>query len=138
MNTKIKMTVAMLAGIIAGAMLVSTAVAAPRTMSSTAFDGNGMMRSVYGSSTFDRPTIAEMNAFMSGYRTASGSIDVNRMHADVASGRVTPPHMQGVSGAERATKSRIGRSAYRRGSTMMQGWPSDSVTTGYRMMGSSY
>jgi hypothetical protein len=191
MNTKIKIAAGMFAGLIAGTMLVGTAVAAPRMMTTPAFGGYGMMRSfdasgTFGTSvlaemnafmdqyrtangsidanrmhadvtsgkvtppfrgmmgslgtsgTFDAPTIAEMNAFMDQYRTANGSIDVNRMHADVVRGKVTPPHMNGTSGTGSASKSQGGRTSYRRGPAMMQGYAPSSSSTGYGMMGSTY
>ena len=138
MNTRIKIAAGMFAGLIAGTMLVGTAVAAPRMMATPAFNGYGMMRSLDTSGTFDVPTIAEMNSFMNQYRTANGSIDVNRMHADVTSGKVTPPHMQGASGTGNASKAQGGRTSYRRGLAMMQGLSSNGSSTGYNMMGSTY
>jgi hypothetical protein len=191
MNTKIKIAAGMFAGLITGTMLVGTAVAAPRMMTTPAFTGYGMMRSfdtsgTFGTSvlaemnsfmdqyrtadgsidanrmhadvtsgkvtppfrgmmgslstsgTFDAPTIAEMNSFMGQYRTANGSIDVNRMHSDVLSGKVTPPHMQGASRTGSASKSQGGPTSYRRGPAMMQGYAPSSSSTGYGMMGSNY
>jgi len=191
MNTKIKIAAGMFAGLIAGTTLVGTAVAAPRMMTTPAFSGYGMMRSLdtsgtFGTSvlaemnafmdqyrtangsidvnrmhadvvsgkvtppfrgmmgslgasgTFDAPTIAEMNSFMGQYRAANGSIDINRMHADVVSGKVTPPHMQGASGTGNASKPQGGRTSYRRGPAMMQGNAPSSSSTGYGMMGSNY
>jgi hypothetical protein len=138
MNTKIKIAAGMFAGLIAGTMLVGTAFAAPRMMTTPAFSGYGMMRSFDTSGTFDAPVIAEMNALMNQYRTANGSIDVNRMHADVVSGKVTPPHMQGAPGTGSASKSQGGRTSYRRGPAMMQGYAPSSSSTGYGMMGSTY
>jgi hypothetical protein len=98
----------------------------------------GMMGSLNASGTFDAPTIAEMNSFMGQYRTANGSIDVNRMHADVVSGKVTRPHMQGASRTGSASKPQTGRTSYRRGPAMMQGYAPSSSSTGYGMMGSNY
>jgi len=191
MNTKTKIAAGMFAGLIAGTMLVGTAVAAPRMMTTPAFSGYGMMRSsntsgafstsvlaemnsfmdqyrtsngsidvnrmhadvvsgkvtapsqgmmgsLGASGTFDASTIAEMNSFMGQYRTADGSIDVNRMHADVVSGKVTPLHMQGASGTGGAPNSRGARTSYRRGPAMMQGYAPSSSSTGYGMMGSTY
>jgi len=138
MNTKIKIAAGMFAGLIAGTMLVGTAVAAPRMMTTPAFGGYGMMRSFDAEGTFDAPTIAEMNSFMDQYRTSDGSIDVNRMHADVVSGKVTPPHMQGAWGTGSASKSQGGRTSYGRGPAMMQGYAPRGSSTGYGMMGSTY
>jgi hypothetical protein len=132
MNTKIKILAGMLAGIVAGALLVGTAVAAPRMMTRPAFDSYGMMRSFDASG----PTLAEMNSFMDQYRTAAGSIDVARMHADVTSGKITSPHMWGTPGS--APKSNGGRASYRRGSSMMRGYTPNGSSTGYNMMGSTY
>lgn len=138
MNTRIKISAGMFADLIAGTMLVGTPVAAPLMMATPAFNGYSMMRSVNTSGTFDVPTIAEMNSFMNQYRGANGSIDVNRMHADVTSGKVTPPHMRGASGNENASKARGGRTSYRRGPAMMHGLSSNGRSTGYNMMGSTY
>lgn len=138
MNTKIKIAAGMVAGLVAGTMLVGTAVAAPRMMGTSTYNGYGMMRTIGAAGTLDVPTIAEMNSFMDQYRTANGSIDVNRMHADVASGKVTPPHMQGASGAGNASKAQGGRTPYRRGPAMMQGLWSNGSSTGYGMMGLTY
>ena len=100
MNTRIRIAIGMTAGILAGAMLVGTAVAAPQTPAGTGFTGYGMMRSFNTSGTFDVPTAAEMSAFTNGYRTAGDSIgfsvDFNRMRADVSSGKVTPPCLTGA------------------------------------------
>ncbi len=137
MNTNIKIATGMFAGLIAGTMLVGTAVAAPRMMNAPDFSGYGMMRSASASGTFDEPTIAEMNRFMDQYRTAGGSVDVNRMHADVTSGRVTPPHMRGGFGNSSTSKAQGGRTSYR-GPAMMQGVSSNGAPTGYNMMGSTY
>jgi hypothetical protein len=138
MNTKIKIAAGMFAGLIAGSLLIGTAVAAPGMMTSPAYSGYGMMRSFDRPGTFDAPTIAEMNFFMDQYRTSNGSIDINRMHADVASGKVTPPHMKGGPGTRNASKNRIGRDSYRRGPGMMQGLSYDGGPTGYNRMGSTY
>lgn len=138
MNTKIKIAVGMFISLIAGTMLVGTAVAAPRMMTAPAFGGYGVMRSFDTSGTFGTSVLAEMNTFMGQYRTANGSIDINRMHADVTSGKVTPPHMQGASGTSSASKSQGGRTSNRRGPAMMQGYTPSGNSTGYGMMGSSY
>ncbi len=137
MNTKIKVAVGTIAGLIAGAMLVGTAVAAPRMMATPAFNGYTMMSTNRTSDTFDRPSIAEMNAFMDYYRTSDGSVDVDRMYADVTSGKVTPPCAGGTTGTEQTTEPQGGRLSYRRGPAMMQGL-SGSGSTGYGMMGSVY
>jgi hypothetical protein len=138
MNTKIKIAAGMFAGLIAGTMLVGTAVAAPRMMTTPAFTGYGMMRSFDTSGTFGTSVLDEMNSFMDQYRTANGSVDVNRMHTDVVSGKVTPPHMQGMSRTGGASKFQGGRTSYRRGPAIMQGYAPSSSSTGYGMMGSNY
>jgi hypothetical protein len=94
----------------------------------------GMMRSFDASQPFDVPTIAEMNSFMDQYRTSRGRIDINRMHADVVSGKVTPPHMNRLPGVEGASKSSGGRASSAAGSAMMQNFSQN----GYGMMGSNY
>ncbi len=138
MNTMIKIATGMFAGLIAGTMLVGTAVAAPRTVSAAGFSGNGMMRSLGASGTFDSSTVAEMNSFMDQYRQADGSIDVNRMHSDVASGKVTPPCAGGTSSTGQTATSQGGGRSYRGGPAMMQGQRSGRSSTGYQMMGSTY
>lgn len=138
MNTKIKVVAGVIAGLIAGVILVGTAVAAPRMMATPAFNGYGMMSAARTTGTFDRPTIAEMNSFMDRYRTANGSIDVNRMHADVTSGKVTPPCLDGAPGAKQNTKTQGGQTSLRTGPAMMRGLSSNSGSTGYGMMGSTY
>jgi len=134
MNTKIKIATGMFAGIIAGTMLVGTAVAAPRMMTTPGYGGYGMMRSFDPSGT---SVLAEMNSFMNQYRTADGSLDITRMHADVTSGKVTPPHMRGGFGNSSTSKAQRGRTSYR-GPAMMQGVSSNGAPTGYSMMGSTY
>lgn len=138
MNTKIKVAVGTIAGLIAGVMLVGTAVAAPRMMATPAFNGYTMMNTYRTSDTFDRPSIAEMNAFMDRYRTSDGSVDVNRMHSDVTSGKVTPPCAGRTSSAGQTTTSQGGRRSYDRGPAMMQGLWSGANSNGYGMMGSTY
>ena len=138
MNTKLKIATGMFAGLIAGTMLVGTAVAAPRMMDNAGYGGYGMMRSLGASGTFDPATVAEMNSFMDQYRKADGSIDVNRMHSDVTSGKVTPPCAGGTSSAGQTTTSQGGRRSYGRGPAMMQGLWSSASSTGYGMMGSTY
>ena len=138
MNTKIKIASGMFAGLVAGTLLVGTAVAAPRMMTTPSYGGYGMMRSFDTSDTFDASVLAEMNSFMDQYRRVNGSIDVNRMHSDVTSGTVTPPHMRGESGSANASKAQSGRTSYRRGPAMMQGYTPSGSPTGYGMMGSNY
>jgi hypothetical protein len=138
MNTKIKIAIGMLAGVLAGVMLVGTAVAAPRTPAGAGFAGYGMMRSFDTSGTFDVPTWAEMSTFMSGYRTADGSVDFNRMRADVTSGKATPPCLTGARWTGTRTTSPRGQRSVVRPSVMMRGWTSNGGSTGYGMMGSNY
>lgn len=138
MNTKIKIATGMIAGLVAGATLMGAVIAAPQTREITGLNGYGMMRSFVTSGTFDLPTIAEMNSFMNRYRTSSGSIDVNRMHADVTSGKVTAPCLNGSSGAKGASTGQAGRTPARRGPAMMGGSTSNGGPVGYGMMGSTY
>jgi hypothetical protein len=139
MNTKLKIAGGILAGLVAGATLVGTAFAAPRIMASPAFDTYGMMRSYDTSGTFDVPSIAEMNSFMNRYRTSAGAIDINRMHSDVTSGKVTPPCLDGAARTKSAPGSRAGRTSPLLGSGMMNGVSSDGGSgLGYGMMNSTY
>lgn len=139
MNTKIKLKIAagMLAGIVAGAMLVGTAVAAPRTLPNPGFNGYGMMRSFDTSATFDGTTLAQMNSFMGRYLT-NGGIDFNRMHADVTRGKVKPPCLRGTAGVRNAPVNRRGSASPQRGYGMMSGLTSNNVSIGRGMMGSVY
>lgn len=133
MNTKIKIAAAMAVGLVAGATLIGAAFAAPRMMAGRAAYGYGMMSGYSGSAVAGTPSIADMNAFMDGYRNADGSIDVGRMHADVASGAVRMPH---ALGAQRDRSD-----APQRGRGMMSAPGADGGSGygyGYGMMGSSY
>ena len=93
MNTTMKIAAGTVAGLIAGTMLMGAAFASPQRSSISPFGGYNMMNSIDGTGTFQRPGIAEMRTFMDSYRTTTGAIDMNRMHSDVVSGKVTPPHM---------------------------------------------
>jgi len=139
MNTKIKIAAAMVTGLVAGATLVGAAFASPvSTTSSTAY-GYGMMRSSGSATTTGTPTVADMNTFMDRYRSANGSIDFNRMHADVASGAVAMPHVGGAGAARHMSRSLSGSSSPLRGSGMMSGTSTSGGSgAGYGMMGSSY
>jgi hypothetical protein len=139
MNTKIKIAGGILAGLVAGATLMGTAIAAPRATVAPALGGYRMMTSYDASGTFDVPTIAEMNSFMDRYRTTSGSIDVNRMHADVTSGKVKPPCVNGTSGARGSSRSQSLPATPSRGSSMMTGVSTGAGSgIGFGMMGSAY
>ena len=139
MNTKMKLKIAagMLAGIVAGTMLVGTAVAAPQTAPTRGFNAYGMMRSFDTSATFDGTTFAQMNSFMSRYLT-NGGIDFNRMHADVTSGKVKPPCIGSTVGRKNAPVSPRGSASPQRGYGMMSGLTSNNVSVGSGMMGSVY
>lgn len=137
MNTKFKIVAGTLAGLIAGVMLVGTAVAAPRMMTGRALNGYGVTRSPEALRAFDAPTIAEMNAFMDAYRTPAGSIDVGRMRADVTSGKATPPCLRGTSDAK-ASAPRAGQETARPSTRMMGGGRSAGGPDGYGMMGFAY
>lgn len=138
MNTKIKIATGMFAGLIAGTMLVGTAVAAPRLMTAPVFNGYGMMRSFETSGAFDAPTVAEMNSFMNRYLTTDGSIDVNRMHADVVTGKVVPPCLDGDSASENSSATQGAPTLTPGDSATMPGLSSNGSSTGYNMMGSTY
>ena len=139
MNTKMKLKIAagMLAAIVAGTMLVGTAVAAPRTQQTPGFNRYGMMRSFDTSTTFDGTTFAQMNSFMSRYLT-NGGLDFNRMHADVTSGKVKPPCFGRTAGAKNAPAGRRGYASPQRGYGMMSGLTSNNASIGNGMMGSVY
>jgi hypothetical protein len=138
MKTTTKIAAGLIAALVAGVLFLGTAVAAPRMVAAPAFGGYGMMRSLNTSGTFEVPTFAEMRTFMNRYRTAGGSIDVTRMRADVASGRVTPPCLDGAAGAKTgSTTAPNAQSSSPRGRGMMRGLTQGSASsTGYGMMGS--
>lgn len=102
MNAKTKLAAGVIAGLIAGAALMGAAIAVPASLNGAASRGFGMMgRAAAGN--VGRPTIAEMQSFMGSYRTPSGGIDMNRMHADVTSGKVTPPCLDESGATDRST-----------------------------------
>jgi len=138
-NTKIKIAAAMVTGLMAGATLVGAAFAAPVTAANPTAYGYGMMRSSGSSTTTGTPSFADMNSFMDRYRSSNGSIDFNRMHADVASGAVAMPHMRGAGAARHMSRNLSGSNSAPRGSSMMSGSGSTGGSgVGYGMMGSSY
>ena len=139
MNTKIKIAAAMVTGLMAGATLTGAAFAAPVTATNPTAYGYGMMRSSGSSTTTGTPSIADMNSFMDRYRSSNGSIDFNRMHADVASGAVAMPHVGGVGAAGHMSRNLSGSGSALRGSGMMSGFGTTGGSgAGYGMMGSSY
>lgn len=138
MNTKIKIAGGIVAGLVAGATLMGTAIAAPRATVTPAFGGYRMMTSYDASGTFGVPTIAEMNSFMNRYRTANGSIDANRMRADVTSGKVKPPCVNGTGGTRGTSRSQSSPATPSRGPAMMTGTSASAGSgIGYGMMGST-
>lgn len=109
MNIRAKIAVGTAAGLVAGASVMGAAFAAPRALLGPATPGYRMMGSATTSGTVGIPTVAEMQTFMQKYRTSSGAVDVNRMHADVASGKVTPPCVDGSTrGAGRSSADPVG------------------------------
>lgn len=135
MNTRIKIAAGMLAGLVAGVMLVGTAVAAPM-MAGRALNAYDATRPTYAAAAFDTPSIAEMNAFMDAYRTPAGSLDVSRMRADDASGQATPPCLNTTSGARAkgTPQARQEEPIWARG-RMMGGTVSNDRQATYGMMG---
>ncbi len=106
MNSRTKIVTGVVAGLIAGASVMGAAFAAPQPLGNAAPAVYRMMESALTSATAGIPVYAEMQSFMDRYRTSSGAIDVNRMHADVTSGRVTPPCLSGrSSGASSSARS---------------------------------
>lgn len=137
MNTKIMLAGGVLAGLVAGATLMGAAYASPQPAS--AFAGYRMMSSYDASGTSGVPTLAQMNSFMDRYRTAGGTVDVNRMHADVARGTVKPPCVNRRAGSGVASTSRSRQAAPSRGPAMMTGVSTGVVPgSGLGMMGSAY
>lgn len=91
MNNRTKIVAGVVAGLVAGASLVGAAFATPQVSNGAVPAVYRMMGTASASTTAGIPTVAEMQSFMNRYRTSSGAIDMNRMHADVTSGKVTPP-----------------------------------------------
>lgn len=130
MNPTMKIAAGTVAGLIAGTMLMGAAFASPWRSSVSPSSGYNMMNSIDATGTFQHPSFAEMRTFMDSYRTPSGAIDMNRMHNDVVSGKVTPRHMKGTG---RST----GISG--RGYGMMGGTGSGAgIGSGTGMMGGTY
>lgn len=144
MNTRLKIAAGVIAGLIAGVTLMGTAFAAPALLG-TGAGAWTMMTAPAGSasSTYTRwPTIAEMTAFMNRYRTPNGTIDVQRMHSDIASGKVTPPcfgtRVPAASGGSATTVPQNPQSFAPRGPAVMQGWRRFAPAAGYGMMRRAY
>ena len=121
MNSRIKIAAAVTAGLIAAATVMGAALAAPQTLTNRPLAGYRMMGSTVTSATPGIPTIAEMQSFMNRYRTSSGAIDMNRMHSDVTSGKVTPPCLDGANGASGTSAGPSSQTAPRGGYGMMSG-----------------
>jgi hypothetical protein len=121
MNTRTKIAIGIVGGLVAGATLVGTAFAAPAVMTAVTGSSYGMMGAYRTVASTSVPTFADMQRFMDTYRTPDGRLDVTRMHADVTSGKVAPPCANVTSGTGAAAPSPGGR----RG-------------VGYGMMGRTY
>lgn len=120
MNARTRIAAAVTAGLIAGATLMGAALAAPRALTGTPFAGYRMMGSA-ATSAAGTPSAADMQSFMNRYRTSSGAIDMNRMHTDVTSGKVTPPCLNGANGASGTSAGPSSQTAPRGGYGMMSG-----------------
>ncbi len=120
MNAKITVVAVMVASLAAGTMLVGAAYAAPRVVTGPTRAPAGIVRPAVTASTFDAPTIDEMNAFMDRYRASDGAIDVSRMHNDIAAGKVTPP-CQGATTPSVDAPANNGRRTVRPNSSSMMG-----------------
>ncbi|HEX9093450.1 MAG TPA: hypothetical protein VF902_05655 [Coriobacteriia bacterium] len=139
MNTRIKIAAGVLAGLVAGVTLVGTAFAAPRITSGATRGFSGMMRAADVPGAFDRPTIAEMNAFMDSYRTPSGGIDVGRMRSDVTSGKVRPPCVKSGAATGRGPAAGSPQTRPQRGYGMMGAGATGAVPgAGYGMMSTTF
>jgi len=123
MRSRTKLAAAVTAGLIAGATVMGAALAAPPALTNQPFAGYRMMGSTVTSATPGIPTIAEMRSFINRYRSSSGAIDMNRMHSDVTSGRVTPPCLNRANGDSGTSAAPGAQTAPR---------------AGYGMMGESY
>jgi hypothetical protein len=129
MNTNAKITIGVIAGLVAGTTLVGTAFAAPVALGR--MTGAPMMGAYRTAVADGSGVFADMQRFMNKYRTQDGRIDMNRMHADVTSGAVTPPHMSARTGTGTASQA----PGSNRGYGMMGG----SSSAGYgSMMGRTF
>lgn len=144
MNTKLKITAGVIAGLVAGATLVGTAIASPN-ITGTSTPYRSMMGSYASTTSTPAPTWSQMQSFMNQYRDASGAIDYTRMHADVTSGKVKPPcvgtkasRAKGSTSGATSDPSGATTSSLRTVSNMMQGVSVGSGTTGNSMMGTTY
>lgn len=98
MHARVKLALAVAGGALIGASVLGTAFAA--TSGTTQPFYGGMMGGITRTASGATSTVyAQMQQFMQQYRTPSGGIDVARMHADVTSGRVTPPCLTRGAGA---------------------------------------
>ena len=130
MKIKLKIAAGVVAGVIAGTTLMGSAFATPRIMSNLVSSGYGMMSSSVATGTFSGSIGADMQSFMDLYRDSTGRIDMNRMHSDVVSGKVTPPrHNRAQSPVTRTPGS---------GYRMMRGSSAPVQGSGYGMMGGTY
>jgi hypothetical protein len=119
MNARTKLVAAVAAGLVAGATLMGAAYAAPKALTNPAVTGYRMMGSALTSVTAGIPTWTEMQSFMNRYRAPSGAIDMNRMHSDVTTGKVTPPCLGGRSGTSGSSATPSALAAPRTGYGMM-------------------
>ncbi len=121
MNTKAKIAAGVVTGLIAGASVMGAAFAAPKALVNAAPAVYRTAGPAVGTAAGEAPTIAAMRSFMDAYRTPSGSIDMNRMHADVTSGKVTPPCANRTSSGRGTSSAPSGQSTQRGGYGMMDG-----------------
>lgn len=133
MNPKMKIAAAVAGALVAGTALVGTAFAAPRVLAPAPAAGYSMMRPFSGLSAVGTPSVADMNAFMNRYRNNDGSIDVDRMRADVRSGAVTTPCASATPRGTSVPGSRAYGPGMMRGSGAARG-----PARGYGMMSSSF
>lgn len=99
MNTKTKIAMGIAASALAVTAFTGTAIAAPLLTAGTVRPAYQMMlgnTAVSGAGAGS--LVASMRRFMNQYRTADGRIDMIRMHADVAAGKVTHPRFMGSLG----------------------------------------
>ena len=99
MNTKTKLAMGIAASVLAVTAFTGTAIAAPLITEGTVRPAyQTMFSNTTVSGVGAGSLVASMQRFMNQYRTADGRIDVTRMHAAVAAGKVTPPCITGTPG----------------------------------------
>ncbi len=124
MNFGSKLAISVIGGLLVATTLVGTVIALPHMLGRTSIEPGRVSSSQAFSRAADRPSTEEMQSFMDQYRTADGRIDVDRVHANVVTGNVTPLCLDGTT-----------QSGTTRPGAMRRGGSSTSGSFGPGMMG---